>query len=186
MSKYIQIISKIKPKNQQAFKVADLTDIEVNFSADSNVLYVDGNTLASSGITWQDSEQYCNIQGDLHINGSLFQNSDRKLKKNIIKISNALDTLNRVNGVQFQWKQNGKKDYGVIAQQLEKILPQMVSLNNKTGLKQVSYIKLIPFLMQSIKQLHQRITYLQNKQITKESILQRLIMKIKSLWEKIM
>lgn len=185
MPQYIEIISKIKPKNQQSFKVADLTDIQVNFSADSNVLYVQGDTLATSGITWQNTESFCNIDGDLHINGSLFQNSDISLKKNVIKIPNAIQTLKSVDGVSFQWKQNDKKDYGVIAQQLETILPQMVSYNNKTGLRQVSYIKLIPFLIQAVKQLSQRVDLIQNNK-SNNTFLKRLIVMIKSLWEKIM
>lgn len=167
MSQYIQIISKLKPKNWQnnnKFYLLDITNLQVDLeSAEKNLLFVKNSSLITSGISWQDELEYCNINGDLHINGSLFENSDEKLKTNVITISNAIQKLENINGVSFTWRQNGANDYGVIAQQLEKYLPQMVNQNTITGTKQVSYIKLIPFLIQAVKELNDKIQQLEKK-----------------------
>ncbi len=164
MSQFIQISSKLKQKNNQSFKLLDLTDIEVNFqTSDYNVLCSDGLTITKSGIDWDLIEKYCTIGGDLHISGTLFENSDIRLKSNIVKISNPLQTIKKLEGVQFTWNKNGKLDYGMIAQQVEKVIPQMVSQKNSTEYKQISYIKLIPFLLESIKILNKRIQILESK-----------------------
>ena len=177
MAQYIEIISKIKQKNNQTYKLMDLTDVEVNFSTDDyNVLCSNGNTVTKSGIDWDLIGNYCtiggltNINGDLHISGALYEDSDRQLKSNIILISNPLQTIKQINGVQFSWKKDGKLDYGMIAQQVQKVIPQMVSLNSSTGYKQISYIKLIPFLLESIKELNKRIETLEFQKSKKVSI----------------
>ena len=164
MAQYIEIISKIKQKNNQTYKLMDLTDVEVNFPTDDyNVLCSSGSTVTKSGIDWDLNNNYCTIGGDLHISGNLYQNSDRTLKDNIIRITNSIGIVSSIEGVSFTWKSNGKSDYGVIAQDVQKVIPQMVSSNGNTGTKQVSYVKLIPFLVQSIKQLSARIEFLQNR-----------------------
>ena len=183
MSKYIQIISKIKPKNYQNtdFKIADLTDIQVNFiTNDYNVFCANGNTITKSGIDWNLKEKYCLIGGNLYINGSLFQNSDENLKSNIIPISNSLQIIKNLKGVQFNWKKDGKLDYGMIAQEVQKIIPEMVSINKSTGYKQISYIKLIPFLLQSIKILNKRIQILESKKFNLFQNFKKLIKYISS------
>lgn len=184
MSQYIEIISKLKQKNNQTYKLMDLTDVEVNFSTDDyNVLCSNGNTVTKSGIDWDLIGNYCtiggltNINGDLHISGALYEDSDRQLKSNIIPISNPLQTIKQINGVQFSWKKDDKLDYGMIAQQVQKVIPQMVSLNSSTGYKQISYIKLIPFLLESIKELNKRIETLEF-QISKKVTIKNIFMSV--------
>lgn len=185
MSQYIQIISKLKQKNNQTYKLMDLTDVEVNFQTeDYNILCSSGSTITKSGIDWDLNEHYCtiggltNINGDLHISGALFEDSDRQLKSNIIVISNPLQTIKNIEGVQFNWKKDNKLDYGMIAQEVQKIIPQMVSLNNSTGYKQISYIKLIPFLLEGLKELNNKIEILElqkSKKCNLKHFLSRII-----------
>jgi hypothetical protein len=78
--------------------------------------------------------------------------SDRSVKDNIQIVSNALDTINQIEGVSFNWKQNGNKSYGVIAQDIEQVLPDVVQTNDE-GLKTVDYQALSAFLIESIKEL---------------------------------
>ena len=78
--------------------------------------------------------------------------NDQELLSNIV---------NQINGVEFNWKDNGNKSAGVIAQQLEKILPHLVDENE--GKKSVNYSGLIAYLIQSNKELAQRIEKLENK-----------------------
>jgi hypothetical protein len=75
--------------------------------------------------------------------------SDRNLKENIETLSNSIETLEKINPVRFTWKDNGKVSYGVIAQEIEKILPELVK--NDSDHKSVSYIPLIAFLIDVVK-----------------------------------
>lgn len=91
---------------------------------------------------------------------SLNSLSDINLKNNIITIDNAIQTVQKLNGVSFEWKENNRKSYGVIAQEIEKILPELVEgVDTKT----VNYSGLIAFLINAVKELDQRITNLENK-----------------------
>jgi len=90
--------------------------------------------------------------------------SDEKLKQNIKDIENH-NVIDNMRPVEFNWKTNGKKSYGLIAQEVEKILPEIVSEDDITGNKSVSYIQLVPFLLQYVKELKKEIEEL--KQNTK-------------------
>ena len=81
--------------------------------------------------------------------------SDQTLKINIEKLNNSIEILKQINPVSFNWKDNGDKSYGVIAQELEKILPELVRDNN--GTKTVSYIPLIALLIDAVLELNQKL-----------------------------
>jgi hypothetical protein len=88
-----------------------------------------------------------------------FSSSDMTLKENIIPIPNALDKVLSLGGYTFDWKKEKEKehgytgsDIGVLAQEVEDVLPSAVRKNN-FGNKAVRYEKLIPLLVQSIKEL---------------------------------
>jgi hypothetical protein len=81
--------------------------------------------------------------------------SDKTLKINIEKLNNSIEILKQINPVSFNWKENGEKSYGVIAQELEKILPELVKDNN--GTKTVSYIPLIALIIDAILELNNKI-----------------------------
>lgn len=83
--------------------------------------------------------------------------SDLTLKTNIKDLSNSLDILDSIRPVSFDWKDNGVTAYGVIAQELEKVLPQLVNENPDNGIKAVSYTQLIPFLIDAVKQLKKEV-----------------------------
>ena len=87
--------------------------------------------------------------------------SDRELKDNIAPINDPMYILNQLEGVGFTWKHNGEQSYGIIAQELEKVLPELV--NEVDGYKMVSYIPLIAFLIQAIKQQQIQIDSLINR-----------------------
>lgn len=87
--------------------------------------------------------------------------SDRTHKDNIASITNAIHTLNMIDGVSFDWKASGKRSYGVIAQDLQRVLPELV-LQTDTGLS-VSYIPLIAFLIEAIKEQELRICKLESQ-----------------------
>lgn len=86
--------------------------------------------------------------------------SDATLKENITTIDQATYTVTQLRGVSFNWKDNGRKSYGVIAQELEQILPELVS--NTGEHKSVNYSGLISFLINAVKELDTRVTVLEN------------------------
>ncbi|MHC1703135.1 MAG: tail fiber domain-containing protein [Tenuifilaceae bacterium] len=118
------------------------------------------------------------FSGNMYYTGSLTSTSDEKLKKNIQPVLGALKKILSLNGVTYEWKsedelasllrarhidsKNETKDipafnfsngvqYGIIAQDLEKIIPELVQ-TDPDGLKSVDYIKLIPVLIEAIKE----------------------------------
>ena len=90
--------------------------------------------------------------------------SDINLKKDIEVISNANEILKQINGVNFTWSETNKRSLGVIAQDVEKVLPQLVSERSDTGTKSVNYNGLIGVLIESVKDLSQRIKELEDRQ----------------------
>ena len=110
------------------------------------------------------------ISGALNVGGDItaFSTSDESLKENLVTIPNAVDKVKSVSGYTFKWKAdgpyghlNGKEDTGVIAQQIEALgLPGTTSLRDD-GVKGVSYKKLVPLLIEAIKELDARIKTLE-------------------------
>jgi hypothetical protein len=96
------------------------------------------------------------------LNATIFNSlSDISKKTNIVKINDATETINKIVGVEFNWIDNNTKSAGVIAQELEKILPHLVAETD--GIKSVSYSGLIAYLIESNKELHARICILESK-----------------------
>lgn len=85
--------------------------------------------------------------------------SDLRLKDDVQIIENAVSTISKIHGVQFKWKENDRKSYGVIAQELEKILPELVEGED---VKTVNYSGLIAFLINAVKELDDRLKKLES------------------------
>ena len=109
--------------------------------------------------------------GDFHADGDVIAFSttisDERLKTDIEKIENATDKVSQINGYTFTYKADGKKSAGVIAQEVEKVLPSAVSekelpLQTDDGVayKTVQYDQIIGLLIESIKELKQEINEL--------------------------
>ena len=86
--------------------------------------------------------------------------SDETLKENITTVENAVDLNTQLRGVRFEWKKDGKPSYGVIAQELEQVLPELVS---GTDPKTVNYNGIIGVLIEAVKELSARVEELENK-----------------------
>jgi hypothetical protein len=86
--------------------------------------------------------------------------SDLKLKENIQAIENPIDKILNINGVSFDWKETGKSSMGVIAQDVEKVLPELV---NGTDSKTVNYNGLIGLLIEVVKEQQKEINILKER-----------------------
>ena len=85
--------------------------------------------------------------------------SDITLKENVHTVENSLETVESIRGVSFNWKETGKKSYGVIAQELEEILPELVTDGE---IKTVNYNGIIGVLIEAVKELKAEIEDLKN------------------------
>lgn len=88
--------------------------------------------------------------------------SDLNLKTNIITIGNGLSIVEQLRGVGFTWKSPEIPSFGVIAQEIEQLIPAAVGIGGD-GFKTVNYNMLIPFLIEAIKELSARVYQLENK-----------------------
>ena len=85
--------------------------------------------------------------------------SDENYKENVITVNNALNKVEQLRGVSFDWKENGRSSYGVIAQELQKVLPELVHGDNP---KTVNYNGIIGVLIEAIKELKKEVEELKN------------------------
>ena len=101
-----------------------------------------------------------------------FYSSDARLKENVTPITNALEKLSQIRGVEFDWTQSHidsrggedgyfvrRHDVGVIAQEVEAVLPEVVA-DREDGFKAVKYEKMIPLLIEAIKELQAEVAEL--------------------------
>jgi len=86
--------------------------------------------------------------------------SDETLKNNINTIQNSLGIVESLRGVSFEWKETGKSSYGVIAQEVEKILPELITTQEK---KSVNYNGIIGILIEAVKELSAEVEELKKK-----------------------
>jgi hypothetical protein len=82
--------------------------------------------------------------------------SDITLKENIIPINNSFDIINKLTGIKFNWKNTKETSYGLSAQEVEQVLPEIVKIRND-GLKGVNYLNIIAILVESVKELKNEI-----------------------------
>ena len=94
-----------------------------------------------------------------------FSTSDKRLKNNIIKIDDSNSVINSLNGYKYEWNEKANKtghDVGVIAQEVQELIPSAVR-ENEEGYLSVDYVKLIPYLIEEVKSLNNRIKTLEDK-----------------------
>lgn len=90
------------------------------------------------------------------------QASDLRLKKNIVSIENSLDKVLALDGKYFDWKENGRRDIGFIAQEVEIILPELVS-ETDDGYKALNYPQITAVLVNAVKELKKENDVLQKQ-----------------------
>ena len=120
-----------------------------------------GAVFTSQNTRWA-SAQWANLTATGNINSS----SDVSLKDNITTIPNALDKVLKMRGVEYDRNDmNGEHQIGLIAQEIEEVVPEIVSQDESTGLKSVSYGNITAILIEAIKEQQKEINKLkiQNK-----------------------
>lgn len=141
----------------------------INFVSKINVTGggadIDGATTVTNGALKIGSVTESATNGAIYAANDVvaFATSDERLKKYPKNIPNALDKVNQINGVNFIWRKANDdikenvhsfegRDVGVLAQEVEKVLPEVVTTRD-TGYKAVKYEKIVPLLIEAIKEL---------------------------------
>lgn len=105
------------------------------------------------------------INNDLIVTGSIFNSSDERLKKNINEIEHdKLDSLFILNPVHYSYKNDNtnRQHFGLIAQDVEKVFPELVENNNISGYKSVNYQEFIPLIIGKLKKMQDEIDELKD------------------------
>jgi hypothetical protein len=110
------------------------------------------------------------VSGALNVGGDVvaYASSDKRLKDNIKNIENPIQKVQKLNGVTWDWNSNADElqqslpNVGVIAQEVEEVLPQLVH-NRDNGFKGVDYAKLTGLLIEAIKEQQKQIDELKSK-----------------------
>ena len=107
------------------------------------------------------------VEGALNVGGDItaFASSDVTLKENITPISNAVDKVRSISGNTFTWNEksvyNGEEGTGIIAQEIEALGLPGVTATREDGTKAVRYDRLVPLLIEAIKELDGKVKSLE-------------------------
>ena len=104
-----------------------------------------------------------NSTGQIKANAFVCYSSQR-YKKDIQILNDPMDVLNKINGVSFKWKDTDRLDYGFIAEDVGKVLPNIVAWeNNKKDAQGMDYLKIISFLVEATKKQQKEIDELKRE-----------------------
>ena len=164
--------------------ILDSSNNKVHITANAEIdeeLLVDSNTNSSSKDTGALIVRNggIGVEGNIHAGGNInaggdviaFSSSDINLKKDISPIQNALDMINSISGNTFTWNvgmtdlapyENGTKDTGILAQEVEALGLPGVTKTRGDGVKAVRYDRLIPVLIEAVKELTAKVKSLES------------------------
>ena len=123
-------------------------------TTDTNTTYTAGNGMTLTGTEFLMSGSYT---GSFTATGDVTAYSDERLKRNIETINKPLDIVNALRGVKFE--KDGRHSTGVIAQEVEKVLPEVVHTDAE-GMKSVAYGNVVGVLIEAIKEQQKQIDWL--------------------------
>ena len=129
----------------------------------ANTLFVIGNGSES----WSKSDAFkvmangdTTVSNDLTVGGDIVVSSDARLKANIVSLGSTLAKLLLIDGKSYTMKKNGKQKIGVLAQDIQKVFPELVTTDDKDMLA-VNYQGLVPVLINALKEQDDKISRLE-------------------------
>jgi len=141
-------------------KLAQTDDNTIDTSSgDLKLSAVFGSKVAINTTTQIDAD--LNVTGDI----TAFYTSDHRLKDNIVAIEDPLTKVLSISGNTYTWNEKSNKsghDVGVIAQEIQKVLPEAVTTRDN-GYLAVDYHKIVPLLVEAIKELSAKVENLEQK-----------------------
>jgi hypothetical protein len=130
-------LSSIKPN----FSTANTANTLVQRDASGNVAVAG---LTASSVT---------VSGAITATGNITAFSDSRLKTNVETIPDALALVKRLRGVSYDRVDSGERQIGVIAQETQEVIPEVVVPSSESGMLSVAYGNLVAVLIEAIKQL---------------------------------
>ena len=141
--------------NDSTFRLQSTTN---GFSTATTPLLITSNGALGLNVTPTNTAGRFEASNDI----VAYSTSDKRWKNNIVKIDSPLEKISQISGVEFDWIEDeplhGNKghDVGVIAQEIELVIPEAVQ-TRESGMKAVQYDKIIPLLIESIKEQQKQI-----------------------------
>lgn len=132
---------------------------------------VKGNTIINGNLV---------VTGEFRSRQTIYASSDEKLKTEIRPVSNALERILKLHGVYYRWKNdapNSPRTIGLIAQDVEKTFPEVVS-QNANGIKSVAYANLVAPIVEAIRERQQQIDRLKQERDQIRAGLNQVITKL--------
>lgn len=127
------------------------------FTGDSNNTITLSSTPAFTSLSATGSITSATVTTTGNITAANFlTDSDRRLKTDFKTISNSLDKVRSLNGFNFNWIKSGVADVGLIAQEVEEVLPEVVTVDNG-GFRRLDYSRVVPLLVEAIKSLSEEL-----------------------------
>jgi predicted ribosome quality control (RQC) complex YloA/Tae2 family protein len=118
------------------------------------------NTMAimggSVGINTTAPSEKLEVNGNVKAAAYLYT-SDKRLKKNVKTLDDALERILNLRGVSFKWIENEQAEIGFIAQEVEKEEPLLVVTSETTNMKSVKYGNIVALLVEAFKEEHKKI-----------------------------
>lgn len=149
-----------------ASNVSVISGLSITDDSNTNSTYYVTLTSASTGTiagaNVSTSKLTFNPNSGLLTSTDYNSSSDMTLKQDITLISNPLDIISQLTGFGFTWKNSKEKSYGLSAQEVEKVIPEIVR-DRPDGTKGINYMNLTAFLIEAIKDLKREIQELKLK-----------------------
>jgi len=142
----------------------------------ANTAFVIGNGTDSSNQSDAFSVLFSGetvIGNDLEVKGNVLISSDARLKANIVSLGSTLAKLLLIDGKRYTMKKDGKQNIGVLAQDIQKVFPELVSTDDKEMLA-VNYQGLVPVLINALKEQDAKMKEQDAKMKEQEKRLERL------------
>jgi len=170
-------INGVAISNAEASQLANINSVTISNtqwgylgSSNQGIATSDTVQFAKVGVGGASDATYeLKVTGDVGATGDIvaYISSDKRLKDNIQPIEGALDKVSQISGNTFDWNEEKQniykgKDYGVIAQEIQEVMPELVDTRDN-GYLAVKYDKIVPLLIESIKELKKEIEELKSK-----------------------
>ena len=148
--------------------MADYITTDTTNPSQSNIVTTANVHIGGAGNPAQELQ----VTGDGVFTGNItaYYSSDISLKDNIRPIESAIFKVKQIRGVTFDWNEKSSElqqqkghDVGLIAQEVEMVLPEVIQIR-KDGIKAISYEKVVPLLVEAIKE----------QQVTIENLIKRI------------
>lgn len=167
-------------RNAIDFFVWDMATDAVTEVGSKHVMTIDGEGVGEVGIGTDDPQHTLDVRGEIGNNGIVYH-SDRRWKTSIIPLYNALEKVQQLRGVSYEWRRDEfpemnfseGRHVGLIAQEVDSVLPELV-VTDSNGYESVAYANLVAVLIEAVKEQQSQI-------VNQQEQIQRLTAEVEKL-----